>query len=36
VLPFIYALLQGSAGTASPSLDPDDPESLVGIGQGAP
>jgi multidrug efflux pump subunit AcrB len=27
VLPFVFAIVQGRAGTASPSLDPDDPES---------
>jgi hypothetical protein len=27
VLPFVYALLQRSAHGASPSLDPDDPDS---------
>ncbi len=28
VLPSVYSLLQQSAGTASPSLDPDDPDSV--------
>jgi hypothetical protein len=27
VLPSIFAVVQGSAGTRSPSLDPDDPHS---------
>ena len=35
VLPFVYSLLQGSASVVSPSLDPDDPESAVGIPQRA-
>ena len=28
ILPFVYALLQRGSGPTSPSLDPDDPESL--------
>ena len=30
VLPSVYSLVQQSAGGASPSLDPDDPESTYG------
>jgi multidrug efflux pump subunit AcrB len=34
VLPSVYSLVQRSAKTASPSLDPDDPESAYAVGQG--
>ena len=32
VLPFVFAWVQRRADTASPSLDPDDPESRYAIG----
>jgi multidrug efflux pump subunit AcrB len=35
VLPSVYALAQGSAPTASPSLDPDDPDGAFHIPLGA-
>jgi multidrug efflux pump subunit AcrB len=28
ILPLVFAIIQGGAGTASPSLDPDDPQSV--------
>ena len=28
ILPMVFAMIQGSAGTVSPSLDPDDPQSV--------
>ena len=34
VLPSVYSLVQQSASAASPSLDPDDPESTYGAQQG--
>lgn len=36
VLPSVYSLVQQSAGVASPSLDPDDPESAYGAQQVTP
>lgn len=28
ILPLVFAIIQGRAGTTSPSLDPDDPQSI--------
>jgi len=33
VLPFVFATVQRRAGTGSPSLDPDDPESRFAAGR---
>jgi multidrug efflux pump subunit AcrB len=33
VLPFVFATVQRRAGTGSPSLDPDDPESRFATGR---
>lgn len=32
ILPLVFAMIQGGAGTASPSLDPDDPQSVFASG----
>jgi multidrug efflux pump subunit AcrB len=33
ILPVVFAMIQGRAGTVSPSLDPDDPQSVFANGQ---